>query len=234
MTLCGTKEIDMELFVILALGYAASWLTFVLLKRAFDSESAKDYIISPDPERSVDSATLHRSVRLNSLVSVGFMLGCSFAFSDFLVYSGDVVLWQIPLQIVTVTLIYDFAYYAIHRYPFHEWAILRSVHAVHHMTRHPRGIDSLLLHPLETCIGLGAFLASVAVVGGVHVYSFAVLFIAYTTLNVINHAGLNFQRFPLRTVGMLAVKHDKHHRADRAGNYAFLTTIPDSFFGTAE
>jgi sterol desaturase/sphingolipid hydroxylase (fatty acid hydroxylase superfamily) len=87
---------------------------------------------------------------------------------------------------------------------------------------------------LETCIGLGAFLASVAVVGGVHIYSFAVLFIGYTTLNVINHSGLNFKRFPLRTLGMLAVKHDKHHRADFAGNYAFLTSIPDTLFGTAE
>lgn len=224
----------MELFIILALGYAASWLTFMLLKRAFNSESMKDSIISADPERAVDSATLRRSVRLNSVVSVGFMLGCSFAFSDFLVYSGDLVLWHVPLQIVMVTLIYDFAYYAVHRYPFHEWKILRSVHEIHHKTRHPRGIDSLLLHPLETCIGLGAFLASVAVIGGVHVYSFAVLFIGYTTLNVINHAGLDFQRFPLRTMGMLAVKHDKHHRVDLAGNYAFLTTIPDTLFGTVE
>ena len=81
---------------------------------------------------------------------------------------------------------------------------------------------------------LGAFLASVALVGGVHAYSFAVLFIGYTTLNVINHAGLNFQRFPLRTMGMLAVKHDKHHHSMRSGNYAFLTTLPDTLFGTVE
>ena len=224
----------MELLVILFLGYTASSLTFQLLKRAFHSPAMKGDIISADPERGVDSATLHRSVKVNSLVSVAFMLGCSFAFSDFLVYSGDVVLWHIPLQVVMVTLIYDFLYYAVHRYPFHEWKMLRSVHAVHHTTRHPRGVDSLLLHPAETCIGLGAFLASVALIGGVHFYSFAVLFIGYTTLNVINHAGLNFQRFPLRTLGMLAVKHDKHHRVDLAGNYAFLTTLPDTLFGTAE
>jgi sterol desaturase/sphingolipid hydroxylase (fatty acid hydroxylase superfamily) len=224
----------MELFIILALGYGASYLTFILLKRAFRSESTKEWIISPDANRSVDSATLHRSVRLNSAVSVAFMFGCAFAFSGFLVYSGDVVLWHIPLQVVAVTLIYDFLYYAVHRYPFHEWKMLRKVHAVHHKTRHPRGVDSLLLHPAETCIGLGALLVSVAVVGGVHVYSFAVLFISYTVLNVINHAGLNFQRFPLRTLGMLAVKHDKHHHTMRSGNYAFLTTLPDTLFGTAE
>ena len=224
----------MELFIILGLGYAASYLTFVALKRAFKSEAMTDAIISADPERGVDSAALHRSVRLNSVVSVLFMFGCSFAFSSFLVYSGDVAFWQILLQIVMVIIIYDFIYYAVHRYPFHEWNVLRGVHAIHHKTRHPRAVDSLLLHPAETCIGLGAFLAAVALVGGVHFIAFAVLFIGYTTLNVINHAGLNFQRFPLRTMGMLAVKHDKHHRADLAGNYAFLTTIPDTLFGTAE
>ena len=224
----------MELFIILALGYTASWLTFGLLKRAFHSPAMKDCIISADPEREVDSAFLHRSVKVNSLVSLGFMFGCSFAFADFLIYSGDVALWRIPLEIVVVTIIYDFGYYAIHRCPFHEWKMLRSVHAVHHKTHHPRGVDSLLLHPAETCIGLGAFLVSVALVGGVHFASFAVLFIGYTTLNVINHAGLNFQRFPLRTLGMLAVKHDKHHHTVYCGNFAFLTTIPDTLFGTVE
>ena len=224
----------MELFIILAVGYAASWSTFVLLKRAFNSEAMKDYIISEDPERGVDGATLQRSVKLNSAVSVGFMFGCALLFADFLMYSGDVALWRIPLEIVMVVIIYDFIYYGVHRYPFHEWKVLRAVHAVHHQTRHPRAVDSLLLHPLETCLGLGAFLASVALVGGVHASSFAVLFIGYTTLNVVNHAGLNFQRFPLRSMGWLAVKHDKHHRRDLAGNYAFLTTIPDTLFGTAE
>lgn len=224
----------MELFAVLLLGYAASWLTFRLLKHAFTVESMKDFIISADPKRSVDAATLQRSVRINSMVSVGFMFGCTFAFADFLVYRGELGPWTIPLQVVSATLVYDFLYYAVHRYPFHEWKVLRGVHAVHHKTRHPRGVDSMLLHPAETCIGLGALLISVALVGGIHIYSFAVLFVGYTTLNVINHAGLAFAHFPLRTMGKLAVKHDKHHHSMRSGNYAFLTPIPDMLFGTAE
>ncbi len=136
--------------------------------------------------------------------------------------------------VVLVIVLYEFGYYFIHRYPFHEWKILRRVHSTHHRTRHPRGIDSMLLHPVETCIGLGAFLAAVALAGGVHYYSFGVLFVGYTTLNVINHAGIDFQRFPLRTLDHLAVQHDKHHRNMRAGNYAFLTPIPDTLFGTFE
>jgi len=222
------------LFVILVLGYTASWLTFGLLTRAFRSPAMKDAIISADSQRSVDVHALHRSVRVNTVVSMLFTFTFAFLFGNFMVYSGEVALWRIPLEIVLVILIYDFLYYAVHRFPFHEWKMLRKVHAVHHKTRHPRAVDSMLLHPAETCIGLGAFFACVALVGGVHIVSFAVLFLAYTTLNVVNHAGLNFQRFPLRTLGWLAVKHDKHHHTMRQGNYAFLTTIPDTLFGTAE
>jgi sterol desaturase/sphingolipid hydroxylase (fatty acid hydroxylase superfamily) len=224
----------MAIFIVILLGYTATFLTFRGLKLAFKSPAMKDCIISEDPGRGVDGATLRRSAKLNSVVSVAFMFGCALLFSDFLMYTGDVALWRIPLEIVMVVIIYDFIYYGVHRYPFHEWKVLRAVHAVHHQTRHPRAVDSLLLHPLETCLGLGAFLVSLALVGGVHVFSFAVLFISYTVLNVVNHAGLNFQHFPLRSMGWLAVKHDKHHRRDLAGNYAFLTTIPDTLFGTAE
>ncbi len=224
----------MEIFVILAVGYAASYLTFRGLKVSFNSPEMKDCIISEDPERGVDGATLQRSVKVNSAVSVGFMLTCAFLFSNFLVYSGTAPVWRVMLEIFMVVIVYDFIYYGVHRYPFHEWKILRAVHEVHHKTRHPRGVDSLLLHPLETCLGLGAFLLAVALVGGVSVSSFAVLFVGYTVLNVVNHAGINFQEFPLRGMGWLAVKHDKHHRRDLAGNYAFLTTIPDTLFGTVE
>jgi sterol desaturase/sphingolipid hydroxylase (fatty acid hydroxylase superfamily) len=218
----------------LFVGYGCASLTFALLKRAFHSEEMKAWIISEDPQRSVDSAALRRSVKLNSVVSIIFMTCSSLALKDFIVYGGEVALWRIPLEVVMAVLFYDFLYYFVHRFPFHAWTMLRSVHAVHHMTKHPRAVDSLLLHPAETCIGLAALLAAVALVGGVHYASFAILFIGYTTINVINHAGIKFQRFPYRTLGRLAVKHDKHHRAMFAGNYAFLTSIPDAIFGTSE
>jgi sterol desaturase/sphingolipid hydroxylase (fatty acid hydroxylase superfamily) len=222
------------LIAILFVGYGCGFLTFLFLRRAFHSEEMKAWIISEDPQRSVDTAELHRSVNLNSVVSILFMTASSLALHEYIVYGGEVALWRIPLEVILALLAYDFLYYFVHRYPFHEWKILRSVHAVHHMTKHPRGVDSLLLHPAETCIGLAALLASVVLVGGVHYVSFAILFVGYTTINVINHAGIEFQRFPYRMLGRLAVKHDKHHNKERAGNYAFLTSIPDSLFGTVE
>jgi len=227
----------MKLFVIILLGYAAAAITLLLLKRAFRTESFKSWIISEDPKRAVEPATLHATVRRNSITSVIFMGTCAILLHDQLIYDGAVSMARVGFEIAAVILVYDFLYYFVHRYPFHEWKLLRSVHAVHHKTRHPRGVDSLLLHPLETCIGLGAFLLATILVGlgqGVHVYSFTVLFVGYTTLNVINHAGMKFGRFPLRTLGALAFHHDKHHHSMRSGNYAFLTPIPDALFGTLE
>jgi sterol desaturase/sphingolipid hydroxylase (fatty acid hydroxylase superfamily) len=230
-----SEGIEMLLLVtILFVGYGCATLTFLFLRHAFHSEEMKGWIISEDPERSVDSATLHRSVKLNSAVSIVFMTGASLALHQLIVHGGAIALWRIPLEVAMAVIVYDFLYYFVHRYPFHQWKLLRSVHAVHHMTKHPRGVDSLLLHPAETCIGLAALLAAVLLVGGVHYASFAILFVGYTTINVINHAGIDFQRFPYRTLGRLAVKHDKHHNKELAGNYAFLTSIPDSLFGTVE
>ena len=90
----------MALFVILVLGYTASWLTFGLLTRAFRSEAMKSYIISVDAQRGVDVHALHRSVRVNTIVSMLFTFACAFAFGNFLIYSGEVSLWRIVFEVV--------------------------------------------------------------------------------------------------------------------------------------
>jgi len=135
---------------------------------------------------------------------------------------------------LAVILIYDFGYYVMHRYLFHEWRVLRPVHAVHHAAQNPRAIDSFLLHPIENLMGLSLLLLSVAAVGGIHVWTFAPIFVGYTTLNVFNHAGLDVPRFPWKTLGALAVAHDRHHHSMANGNYASLTPLPDIIFGTFE
>ena len=47
------------------------------------------------------------------LISVMFGLG------DYLYHDRAIPLWRYALEGVTVILIYDFAYYFVHRYPFH-------------------------------------------------------------------------------------------------------------------
>jgi sterol desaturase/sphingolipid hydroxylase (fatty acid hydroxylase superfamily) len=171
---------------------------------------------------------------INSVASSVIVFGVPLALRHVLFYEKPITLGQMALEGVTVILIYDFAYYFMHRYLFHEWRILRGVHIVHHAALNPRAIDSFLLHPVENALGLLLLLASVAAVGGIHVLTFAPVFTGYTMLNVLNHAGINIPRFPFKTMGRLAVAHDKHHHSMRSGNYASITPLPDIIFGTFE
>lgn len=135
---------------------------------------------------------------------------------------------------VAILLLYDFFYYLVHRYPFHEWKLLRRVHAMHHVVRNPTALDSLYLHPLENFLGLGllwgcAFLVS-RVGGPVSAYSFAWVFLVYSVLNVVVHAGID----GLGIVSYVARRHTKHHKDMNGKNYASVTPIWDIVFRTEE
>jgi sterol desaturase/sphingolipid hydroxylase (fatty acid hydroxylase superfamily) len=222
------------LFVILVVGLTMAGTSMGLLTWATVLESGKRHLISLDANRSASTAKIIRSVIVNSLVSLTLVFGACFGLREHLFYDRPAPLHSLVLEGLAVVLIYDFAYYFMHRYLFHEWPILRGVHSVHHAAQNPRAIDSFLLHPVENVLGLSLLLASIASVGGVHIYTFAPIFAGYTTLNVFNHAGLNVRRFPMRTLGWLAVAHDKHHHSMRSGNYASITPLPDLIFGTFE
>lgn len=221
------------LFVILA-SYASATLAIALLLYAYRSKEAQQYLISDDPHRSKSDRELYWRVALNSAVSVTLIFSVMYGLGGYLYYEHGAPAWRYALEAVTVVLIYDFAYYFMHRYLFHEWKILRGVHSVHHAARNPRAIDSLLLHPVETMLGLGLFFGSLALVGGVHIYTLGVLFTIYTGLNILNHAGIDVPHFPLKTLGVLAAKHDRHHHSMLSGNYASITPLPDILFGTVE
>lgn len=222
----------MTLFIILLIGFLASGLTIGGLQLLYRTELGKRAMISDDPHRSVEDARVYRDVVLNASVSSALIFGACYGLYDFLFYERAVPGWMIVLEIAAVIFIYDFAYYFLHRYPMHEWKILRGVHSVHHAARNPRTVDSLLLHPVETIAGLTTLFGSIAAVGGIHLYSFAVIFVFYTVFNVLNHAGVNIQRFPFKTLGILAVKHDRHHHSMLSGNYASITPLPDIVFRT--
>ncbi len=221
------------LFIILA-SYASAGLALGILLWAYRSRRGKKYLISEDPRRARSDRDLYRTVLLNSAVSIALIFGVMYGFTDYLFYDHSIPAWRYVVEIVAVILIYDFGYYFMHRYLFHNWKVLRPVHAVHHAARNPRVIDSLLLHPVETVMGLTLFFGTVALVGGVHLYSLAVLFTTYTALNILNHAGVNVPHFPFKALGYLAVNHDRHHHSMRHGNYASITPLPDMLFGTHE
>jgi sterol desaturase/sphingolipid hydroxylase (fatty acid hydroxylase superfamily) len=214
------------------IAYACSGGTMLGLHFIYRSQFGKRHMISDDPHRSVDDKRLYRDAALNIGVSVTLIFSMVFGLKDYLFYQGSTPVWIMLVEAIAVIFIYDFAYYFFHRYPLHEWNLLRSVHAVHHAARNPRTVDSLLLHPIENIGGLGLLFGSIAAVGGIHVYTFGPIFVAYTVLNVLNHAGVNIQRFPFKTLGLLAVKHDRHHHSMLSGNYASITPLPDIVMGT--
>lgn len=165
----------------------------------------------------------------SAIVVTTTFLGRSWLFHD----RPTSVLWIIGHGLL-VLLVYDFFYYLLHRYAFHEWMLLRRVHAVHHAVRHPTAIDSLYLHPVETALGLALLFVSIALLGPVHLWTYGLTLLIHASLNILVHSGINLPFFPFRAISFLARKHDVHHTSMKGGNYASLSPLYDILFGTAE
>ncbi|MEZ4370978.1 MAG: sterol desaturase family protein [Polyangiaceae bacterium] len=175
------------------------------------------------------------SVVFNSTLSTAMLWGWVYLLEDTLLYKTPAPIWRIALEAVAVLLFYDFFYYFLHRYPFHEWKALKKVHAIHHRGKYPTALDSLYLHPVEAILGVVVFNLSVlafALIGGISVWSYAIVFLLYTQLNIIVHWGIKLKTFPLNLITYMSVKHDRHHKSMREGNYASITPLPDLLFGT--
>jgi sterol desaturase/sphingolipid hydroxylase (fatty acid hydroxylase superfamily) len=220
------------LILLIGLTIGASFVGF--LGWAVTTPRYAQYRISDDPHRAIDLRTLYKSAVGSAIFSATLIFVAAFSLQGFLFYERPVSLWRVLLEAVTVILIYDFLYYFMHRYVLHEWKVGRGVHAVHHAAQNPRVIDALLLHPVETFLGLALLFISILITGGIHLFTFAPIFAAYTTLNVFNHAGVALPWFPFKTIGILAIKHDRHHHSMLSGNYASITPLPDYVFGTLE
>jgi sterol desaturase/sphingolipid hydroxylase (fatty acid hydroxylase superfamily) len=168
---------------------------------------------------------------LNAVFSTAVVYGLTHLLAPWLFTAAAPPLWRGALQVLGILALYDVLYYLMHRFLFHEWSVLRRVHAVHHRVRYPTTIDSLFLHPLEGFMGLGLLALCTFLVGPVHVYTFGACFLVYSWLNIIVHAGV---RVPVPYLGLLARNHAAHHVDMRSGNYASLSPLPDLVFGTAE
>jgi sterol desaturase/sphingolipid hydroxylase (fatty acid hydroxylase superfamily) len=190
--------------------------------------------IHPEPHRKLRGARLYPRVFANMVFSGALVFVLAYAAYPWLIVEGELqwgrMLWQAALVLV----LYDFAYYLMHRFAFHEWAVLRHVHVVHHKVRHPHAVDALYLHPVETTLGIVLLIACCVLVGPVHPATFVLAFAVYSFLNILVHSGLDLPFFPFRTLGSLARKHDLHHTSMKGGNYASLTPIFDKLFKTAE
>ena len=226
----------MILTILLFTGIAFSGVLLVGMTALFHSPFGQARRIRVGRHGTTSQKDYKQNMALTSALSLGSVallaaLSWSWLFAD-----GAVAWWRVPVEALVVLLLYDFMYYFMHRFPFHEWKRFKKIHAVHHRIRNPSAIDSLYLHPVENLAGLVLLWVATALVGlvagPVHVLSFGIAFVVYTTMNVLVHAGLEWKVFPLTVLGGIARRHDKHHANMAAGNYANLFPFWDRMFGT--
>jgi sterol desaturase/sphingolipid hydroxylase (fatty acid hydroxylase superfamily) len=220
------------LFVVLASsGVLMVALHFLYASPATDA--AKIYARRP---KRRSAGKFARNMVPNTIFSGALTVGASLGLRAWLIdeHPVDLAVLDVAAEVVATLLLYDFLYYLMHRFVFHEWKLLRSVHAVHHTNKFPTALESLYLHPLENAMGLGLLMICTAIVGPVSLPAFAVILAVYSLLNLVIHSGLDFARPGLRAVGFMARKHAQHHSSMRAGNYASITPLPDWLFGTHE
>ena len=150
--------------------------------------------------------------------------------------------WNVLLDVVVILMVYDFFYYLMHRFTFHDNGFLggplKWMHAIHHRQHDPCRMDSSYIHPLEVACGLGLFTATIFMLswpmGRFHVATVVISWIAFSRINVHNHALWNADRFPFKYMNYSAKMHHNHHARFTGGNYATITLLFDWMFGTLD
>ena len=149
--------------------------------------------------------------------------------------------WEVLLDIFIILMVYDFFYYLVHRFLFHDGPLgapLKWVHAVHHQMKNPCRMDSAHLHPLEAVIGIGLYAATIAVLalfmGEFHIVTTIVTFVAFSAINQHNHDLMEVDRFPFKYLKYVSDIHHVHHARFIGGNFATISPLYDWMFGTLD
>lgn len=217
-----------------ALMFLASAVVMPLLAWAYASRALAPCRIKDDPGRKVVGPRRWFRVVGNGLFSAVVVVTMCILGERWLVHGGSDGWLVGTWHTVAILLLYDFLYYFLHRFAFHQWPPLKRVHTVHHMVRHPNAPDALFLHPVENALGLILLFACIAALGPVSLVCFGVIITAHSIINIVVHCGLDVPMLGMRLIGFLARKHDLHHTSMRGGNFASITPFWDRLFGTAE
>lgn len=150
--------------------------------------------------------------------------------------------WQVLLDCFVILMVYDFFYYLVHRFLFHDGGFLGGpliwVHAVHHRQHNPCRMDSSFIHPLEVAGGLGLYTATIfflsLAMGQFHVVTIVVTWVAFSQINLHNHDLWTQDRFPFKYLNTMSVMHHNHHARFTGGNYATISLLYDWMFGTLD
>lgn len=157
----------------------------------------------------------------------------------FSVTSAAQAWWEVLLDIFIILMVYDFFYYLVHRFLFHDGPLgapLKWVHAVHHQMKNPCRMDSSYLHPIETSLGIALYGATFGILaifmGDFHVVTAIVTFVAFSAINQHNHDLMEVDRFPFKYLKYMSDMHHVHHARFVGGNFATISLFYDWLFGT--
>ncbi|HEX8952978.1 MAG TPA: sterol desaturase family protein [Polyangia bacterium] len=206
-------------------------LTFLAF--AYHAKRFEGYRISLKESMKVPGAERLKNIAFIAVLSLAAVLGMTRAIYPFTFHAHHVSAGRIVFEILAILLVYDFAYYWLHR-AMHTKKGMRWVHGRHHEVRNPTAMESFYLTPYELFAGLGLLLACTWLLGPVSIYSFAVVFFIHTTLNITVHSGLLSKRLLLWPIDHLTHKHYTHHAGSYDNNFASLTPFWDMLFRTAK
>lgn len=150
--------------------------------------------------------------------------------------------YQMVIDMVVILMVYDFFYYLVHRFLFHDAGFLGGplmwVHAVHHRQHNPCRNDASYIHPIEVALGLGLYVAVIFVLsrfmGLFHIVTIVVTFVAFSQINLHNHNLWTADKFPFKYLNYLSKMHHHHHARFTGGNYATISLLYDWMFGTMD
>jgi sterol desaturase/sphingolipid hydroxylase (fatty acid hydroxylase superfamily) len=189
------------------------------------------YRISMMQSMKVPARERLTNIAVSSILSLLMVYGMTYLIYPFTFHTDPTPVWRIVGESLLILVVYDFAYYWLHRLMHHK-RLMKYVHAVHHRVRNPTAMESFYLHPLELFAGLALLQFCTWLVGPVHGYAYAAVFFLHSTLNIVVHSGLASGHWLLKPIDHLTRKHTVHHKDDFDRNYASLTPFPDMLFGT--
>ncbi len=215
--------------IVAILAFNAGLLGF--LAYAYHAKRFEKYRISMKESMKVPSMERLRNIAFISVLSLIAVFGMTYLIYPYTFHEKPISGLRLVYEILAILLVYDFAYYWLHRL-MHTKKLMRLVHGVHHEVHNPTAMESFYLTPYELFAGLGLLLACTWLIGPVSIYSFAAVFFLHTNLNITVHSGLVSKRVLLFPIDHLTQKHYVHHAGNYNNNYASLTPFWDMMFGT--
>jgi len=207
-------------------------LLLAFLSWAFRSDRFKRFHIREVMPVKVSKANYAWTVGTTGLLSMLTTVGLIYGPAQWTITTDATPWWLIGVQCLGVLVVYDFAYYFLHRL-LHVKRLMPLVHGVHHRVRFPSALESLYLSPIEMFLGLALLIGVIALVGPIHWIAFGIVFFIYSTLHIVIHSGMLFPGKAFAAINHLTLKHFKHHYNKHGHNFASVTPLPDLLFGTS-